>query len=120
MINWLLERNGKRVKIAAAWLISLFFVGSLAYLAGTHFDPRDPVWGPFLAAQIAPRWVNLCLLAGAYLILEWISRGQTVNAITQITPESSWQEKAVAAGFYVGIGYTVVYAIVNLGPGGSA
>ena len=107
------EREWKRLKIWAAWVVSLVFVGSLAYLAGLHFNPKDPQWGQYLPARMVGTWINLGFLAGALLILEWITKGNTVKAITAIDCNSDWKNKAVAAGFYVGIAYVVVMAIVR-------
>ena len=112
MKNWFLENEGKRLKVLAAWLVSLAFVGSLAYLAGLHFNPKDPQWGQFLPARMAGTWINLGFLAGSLLILEWITKGNTVKSITAITCDSPWQEKAVAAGFFVGIALVVCMAVV--------
>lgn len=93
------------------WIVAIFQTGLLAWILYRSVEIVPAEWNTYFNAKGPQAWVNLALVAIVVLVIEWISKGPTINTITDISKDSSWQEKAVACVFMVGMAYVVAIAI---------
>jgi phosphotransferase system glucose/maltose/N-acetylglucosamine-specific IIC component len=71
-------------------------------------------WNTFLSAKLPLIATQVAVPLLILRLIDWTTRGRTIETICRISPQSPWQDKAIAAGF-MGIIFLGLVAAVKGG-----
>jgi len=95
-----------------SWVLAIAMAVFWAYVLYKYADFKNEKWMFFINSWIPMVGPRLFVFYSSLFFIEWMTEGQTISAITDVTKDSPWQKVAIAAVFYLGIVYIAVWCCI--------
>jgi hypothetical protein len=114
-----LNNGGKKKTLQwGSWIVAILMAAFWAFVLYKYADFDNEKWMFFINSWVPMVGPRLFIMYASLFFIEWMTDGQTINSITDVTKECSWQKIAVAAAFYLGFVYLAVWCCIA-GPTGA-